>query len=110
MAVQRARSTYSDQSNKLTSNLASRESEFLVAPGAEIMLSTVVEGQREMLSFVAMRLEKDSDFIRQATACRNWPDILAVQSRFVQEMLRDYSSEATKMLAICSNNVVARHD
>jgi Phasin protein len=109
MAVQRARSTYSDQNNKLTSNLGSRENGFLVAPGAEAMLSTVAEGQREMLSFVAMRLEKDSDFIREATACRSWPDILAIQSRFVQEMFRDYSTEATKMLALCSSNV-APHD
>ena len=105
MAVQRARSTYSDQSDKLTSNFGNKDTELLLAHGSETMLTAVAEGQREMLSFVAMRLEKDSDFIRHATACRNWPDVLAVQSRWVQEMFRDYASEATKMLAICSINV-----
>lgn len=104
MAVQRARSTYSDQSEKLTSSLGAREAEFLVTRGAETIFSAIAEGQRELLSFMAMRLEKDGDFIRQATACQNWPDVLAVQSRWVQEMLGDYTGEATKMLAICSSN------
>jgi hypothetical protein len=34
------------------------------------------------------------------TACRNWTDALTVQSRWVQETMRDYTAEASKLLAL----------
>jgi hypothetical protein len=52
-----------------------------------------------MLDFIVMRLEKDGELIRDLAGCRNWPDALAVQSRWVQEMMRDYMEEAPKLLA-----------
>jgi hypothetical protein len=60
----------------------------------------VVEGQREMLGFVTMRLDKDRETIRQFSTCKNVTDALALQSRWMQEMMSDYTAESLKMLSI----------
>jgi hypothetical protein len=56
--------------------------------------------QREMLEFMSHRLEKDGETMREAIACRNVGDALAVQTRWIDETLRDYSNEATRLLTI----------
>ena len=93
----RARSTHSD------TGLLNGEPRKLVIQGAEILFATVARTQREMLDFAALRLEKDGDTIRELTACQTWTDALSVQSRWVQETIRDYAAEATKLLALSTN-------
>ena len=46
-----------------------------------------------------MRLEKDGELIRELGACQNWADALTVHSRWVQETLRDYTAETSKLFA-----------
>ena len=53
-----------------------------------------------MADFMSLRTEKDSKFFREALACKNPTDALSVQSHWMEETLRDYSAEMTKMLAI----------
>jgi hypothetical protein len=57
--------------------------------------------QREMLEFVSRRLEKDGLTIRQVMSARDWTDTLTVQSQWLEDTMRDYSEEATKVIGIC---------
>jgi hypothetical protein len=68
--------------------------------GMEAWWSAAGECQREMADFMSLRTEKDSKFFREALACKNPTDALSVQSHWMEETLRDYSAEMTKMLAI----------
>jgi hypothetical protein len=61
--------------------------------------------QHEMADFMLRRLEKDRDAVRDTLACKNWPDVVAAQSRWVNETMRDYTAEATRMLAISTGQV-----
>jgi hypothetical protein len=60
----------------------------------------VVETQREIMSFVAQRLEKDSDAFRDFGQCTTMVDAVQVQVRWVQETMRDYGTEMTKLVAM----------
>jgi hypothetical protein len=62
--------------------------------------STMAACQREVLEFMSRRLERDGEAMREAIACRNIGDALAVQTRWLDETLRDYSDEATRLLAL----------
>jgi hypothetical protein len=65
-------------------------------PGSETLLATMAEGQREWLGFVAVRLEKDGQTIRDTLTCKRWQDVLAVNTQWAGEMMRDYQAEATR--------------
>lgn len=67
---------------------------------AEAWFTTVGECQREMISFVSMRLEKDGEIFREMTGCKNMADVTSVQTRWFEETLRDYNSEVTKLMAL----------
>lgn len=62
--------------------------------------ATAAECHREMIGFVAMRLEKDSETSRKIMACRNFADMTAIQSQWLEETLRDYSSEMARLMTI----------
>jgi hypothetical protein len=64
----------------------------------ETLLTTLAEGQREWLEFVAVRLEKDGQRIRDTLTCKRWQDVMAVNARWTGEMMRDYQTEAAKIL------------
>ena len=68
--------------------------------GMETWWSAAGECQREMADFMSLRSEKDSKFFREALACKNPTEVLSVQSHWIEETLRDYSAEMTKMIAI----------
>jgi hypothetical protein len=68
--------------------------------GAGAVFGTVTESHREMLAFLAMRLAKDSQIVREAAECENWADLLQLHSRWSQEMFRDYGAELSKMVAM----------
>lgn len=76
-----------------------------MARATEAFVAAAAECQREMLSFVSMRLEKDSEVAREMMGCKNLADAAAIQSRWVEETLRDYNVETTKLMKICTNSV-----
>lgn len=71
----------------------------------EAWFTAATECQREMMSFVSMRLEKDAEATREMMACKNPADVAAIQSRWMEETLRDYNSEMGKLMTICTKSV-----
>jgi Phasin protein len=83
----------------------SGDSERTLTNAAETWFTAVTECQREMIGFVSMRLEKDSETAREMIGCKNAADATKIQSRWIEETLRDYSSEMTKLMGICTKAV-----
>jgi len=69
-------------------------------------LSTMTECQQEMMAFVSMRLSKDGQTMRDIFTCKSPAEVVEIQSRWVQDTLKDYSEETSKMLAIYSKQTV----
>ena len=42
---------------------------------------------------------------REMMACRNLADVVAIQSRWMEETLRDYNAEMGKLMTICTRSV-----
>ena len=61
-----------------------------------------------MMGFMSMRLEKDGETAREMLGCRNLADATAVQSRWLEETLRDYNSEMTKLMTLYTRSVNGR--
>lgn len=76
-----------------------------LANAAEAWFSAATECQREMIGFVSMRLEKDAETNREMMACKNLADVAALQTRWIEEILRDYNSEMGKLMTICTKSV-----
>jgi hypothetical protein len=76
-----------------------------LANATETWFAAAAECQREMMSFVSMRLQKDAEATREMMGCRNPADAAAIQSRWVEETLRDYNSEMGKLMTICTKSV-----
>ena len=74
----------------------------------ETWLAAATECQREMMSFVSMRLDKDARTTRDMMGCRNLADATAMQSHWIEETLRDYNSEMAKLIAICTKSLNGR--
>ena len=75
---------------------------------AETWFVTVAECQREMIGFVSMRLEKDGETTREIMGCKNPTEVAAIQSRWIEETLRDYNSEMSKLMDLCTKVVNGR--
>ncbi|MBD2748611.1 phasin family protein [Microvirga sp. BT688] len=78
----------------------SGDSSRALANATETWLTAATEGQREMMSFVSMRLEKDAETTRAMVGCKNLADVTTIQSRWIEETLRDYNSEMAKLMTI----------
>jgi hypothetical protein len=72
---------------------------------AETWFTAATECHHEMIGFVSMRLEKDSETFREMLACKNPTDVTAIQSRWMEGTLRDYNSEMTKLMTIYTKSV-----
>ena len=101
MAVESPRSRDTHNVNPLRGDAASEAARSL-AQAPETLLAAAAEGQREFLSFMAMRLEKDRNAIREVTSCQNWADVVHLQFDWMQEMLRDYGEQTSRMLALAT--------
>jgi hypothetical protein len=66
----------------------------------ETAWSVIGDCQREIAEFMAVRMEKDSEVFREAFTCKTLNEALALQSRWVEDTMQDYSNETTKMLTI----------
>jgi hypothetical protein len=82
--------------------VVSGESRRALANAAETWFAAAAECQREMMGFLSMRLGKDGATAREMMGCKNPADVTAIQSRWVEETMRDYSSEMTKLMALCT--------
>jgi hypothetical protein len=76
-----------------------------VAKAAEAWFAATTECQREMMGFISMRIEKDSKTAREMMGCKNLADVTGMQSRWIEESLRDYNAEITKLMTICTESV-----
>ena len=76
-----------------------------LANAAETWFAASTECQREMMSFVSMRLEKDAEATREVMGCKDLADMAAIQSRWMEETLRDYNAEMGKLMTICTKSV-----
>ena len=72
---------------------------------AETWFTAAAECQRELTDFVSTRLAKDGDTAREMLGCKNIADATAIQSRWIEETLRDYNSEMTKLMTICTKSM-----
>src|SRR5688500_4938488 len=84
---------------------SSGEGSRALANSTETWFAAATECQREMMTFVSMRLQKDAETTREMLGCRNLADVTAIQSRWVEETLRDYNSEMGKLMTICTKSV-----
>lgn len=75
-----------------------------LANAAETWFITATECQREIMGFVSMRLEKDGETAREMLGCKKPEDATAIQSRWIEETLRDYNSEIAKLMTICTRH------
>lgn len=78
--------------------------------GFQTWMAVNRECQREMMDFVSKRLAKDSDTMREILATRNLADAAAAQSRWVEETLRDYSAQMTRLMAIYTKAGMTRSE
>jgi hypothetical protein len=66
-----------------------------------------------MFDFMSHRFAKDSAALQQVGPWRNWTDVSGLHSKWLQDMSNDYSAEATKMMAIyteqAANGAQDRH-
>ena len=76
-----------------------------LANAAQAWFAAATECQRETIGFVSMRLEKNGKAVREMMGGKNLADAAAIQSRWVEETLRDYSDEMTKLMTICTKSL-----
>jgi hypothetical protein len=69
-------------------------------PGTETWWSSVSEYQSEMFDFMSHRFSKDSAAFHGVGECRNWDEISGLYSRWLEDMSKDYSAQAAKVVAI----------
>jgi len=81
-----------------------------VAAGAETFAATMDESRREIMGFIAKRLEKNSEAVREAIDCAHWGDAVQVQSRWAREMIEDYGAEMGRLLAVFSPRQAVSRD
>ncbi|GEO13770.1 phasin family protein [Microvirga aerophila] len=105
MATMPKSSGTSDTLRSGTGYAVSGDSGRALANAAETWFAAAAECQREMMSFVSMRLEKDADTTREMMGCRNPADMTAIQSRWVEDTLRDYNAEMGKLMTILTKSV-----
>jgi hypothetical protein len=74
--------------------------------GAEIC-STMADYQREVERFASDRLAKDGEAMRQTLSCRDWTGVFDIQARWVEETLRDYNAEMSKLTGMYAKSTAS---
>jgi len=97
--------TLSDTMRSASEFALSRDNSQALAKATETWFAATAECQREMMSFVSMRVEKDGETAHEILGCRNLADATAIQSRWLEETVRDYNSEMTKLMTIYTKSV-----
>jgi hypothetical protein len=105
MTTMSKRSTLSDTMRSAQEFSLAGGTNQAVAKAAEAWFAATTGCQREMMGFMSMRLEKDAETTREMMGCKNLADFAAIQSRWIEETQRDYNTEMTKLMTICTNSV-----
>ena len=105
MTAMSTKATLSDTMRSASGFARSRDNSQALAEATETWFAAAAECQREMMSFMSMRIEKDGEIAREVLGCRNLDDVTAIQSRWVEETIRDYNSEMTKLMGIYTKSV-----
>jgi hypothetical protein len=108
MTTMSKQSTLSDTMRSASEFALSRDNSQALAKATETWFAATAECQREMMSFMSMRVEKDGETAREILGCRNLADATAIQSRWLEETVRDYNSEMTKLMTIYTKSVEGR--
>jgi hypothetical protein len=108
MTVTQHKSTISETTRSLNELALSGTDNRAVVNAAETWFVAANACQREMVDFVSKRLEKDSETFRAMMACKNPVEVTAIQSRWMEETLRDYSGEISKLSSICAAPATGR--
>jgi hypothetical protein len=87
-------------SDERVTNLRAGPDTKALMTGVETWWSTMAECQQELGRFVADRLAKDGEAMRQALSCRDWSVALDIQARWLEETLRDYNAEMSKLAGL----------
>lgn len=69
-----------------------------VEASSQAMMEGVTRMQREIVDFVSERIRHDMAAQQEFMRCRNLDDIRAVQAKFFQTAMDQYSAEATKLM------------
>lgn len=81
-------------------NKVPERNEQQLAEGVETWFSGVGELQRELAVFVAGRLQRDSEAIRETIASADFTEAVAAQTRWFNQTVADYGSEAAKVVEL----------
>ena len=105
MTAMSKQSTLSDTMRSASEFALSRDNSQALSKATETWFAATAECQREMMSFMSMRIEKDGETAREVLGCRNLDDVTAIQSRWLEETVRDFNSEMTKLMTIYAKSV-----
>lgn len=105
MTTTQKKSPISDTFRGLNEMTLSNEDSRALVNAAQTWFAATTECHREMIGFVSMRFEKDGQTFREMMNCKNLADVTSVHSRWAEETLRDYNSEMTKLVNICTRSV-----
>jgi Phasin protein len=105
MTTMSTKATLSDTMRSASEFALSRDNNQALVKATETWFAATAEYQREMMSFMSMRVEKDGETAREILGCRNLADATAIQSRWLEETVRDYNSEMTKLMTIYTKSV-----
>ena len=103
MSNQKSSASFDNTVTSLRAELPNRA----LLDGAQRWWSTVAECQQEVAHFVSDRLAKDGKAIKETLSSGNWSDALAVQARWVDETIRDYNAEITKLTKLYTKAAVS---
>ncbi|WP_201835498.1 phasin family protein [Microvirga zambiensis] len=104
MTTMPKRSSVSDTLRSMSGSALAGDNSRALANAAETWLSATAECHREMMGFMSMRLDKSAQTLRDVLDCKSPADISAVQSRWMEETLRDYNAEMAKLMAIYTSS------
>jgi hypothetical protein len=77
--------------------------------GTGELLATISECQREMLEFFSHRLAKDSEALHRLGECQKLEDLSAIQSKWLQDTIQDYTTETIKVMDIVTQHAGNGH-
>jgi hypothetical protein len=104
MTTQSKKSAMADTLRRANPFVLSGDNGQALANATETWLAMTIECQREMMGFLSMRFEKDGGTLREMAGCKNLTEVATLQSRWVEQTLRDYNSEIEKLTAICTKS------
>ena len=82
-----------------------------VLTGAPPWMSMISDYNGELFDFMARRFAKDARMMRELHDCENLNEVSDVHAKWLQETMRDYSDEATKLMALpLKPSAQAMHD